>query len=115
KNVLAGYQACFMFQVRPNPYFGACDPSRGQTGHTGGMNVCLGDGSVRFVGQGITQATWSNACDPRDGNVLGNDWRTSRVAARARVATLGREQIMRVNRLMAPGRAGRLLVGAVLV
>ena len=28
----------------------------------------------RFVGQGITQATWSNACDPRDGNPLGSDW-----------------------------------------
>jgi prepilin-type N-terminal cleavage/methylation domain-containing protein len=74
KNTLAGYNACFTFQVRPTPYFGACDPSRGQSSHTAGMNVGLGDGSVRFVNQSISAITWANACDPRDGNVLGSDW-----------------------------------------
>src|SRR4051794_9927032 len=73
KNVNPGYAACFLFQVRPIQ-FGTCDPSRGQSGHSGGTNVGLGDASVRFVSQGVTQATWSNACDPRDGNVLGSDW-----------------------------------------
>jgi prepilin-type processing-associated H-X9-DG protein len=51
-----------------------CDPSRGQSGHTNGTNVGLGDGSVRFISQGITAVTWARACDPRDGNALGLDW-----------------------------------------
>jgi prepilin-type N-terminal cleavage/methylation domain-containing protein len=74
KNVNPGYAPCFLFQVRPTPYFGACDPSRGQSSHTAGMNVGLGDGSVRFVSQGISATTWAIACDPRDGMPLGSDW-----------------------------------------
>jgi prepilin-type N-terminal cleavage/methylation domain-containing protein len=73
KNVNAGYAPCFMFQVRPIP-FGGCDPSRAQSSHTNGMVVGLADGSVRFVTQSISPTTWANACDPRDGNVLGSDW-----------------------------------------
>jgi hypothetical protein len=38
------------------------------------MNVCLGDGSVRWLSASMSPATWSNACDPRDGSVLGSDW-----------------------------------------
>ncbi|HEV3386871.1 MAG TPA: DUF1559 domain-containing protein [Gemmata sp.] len=74
KQVNYGYAACFMFQVQPLPYYGACDPSRGQSSHIAGMNCGLGDGSVRFVSQGISATTWANACDPRDGNPLGSDW-----------------------------------------
>lgn len=73
KETRPGYAPCYLFQVRPQP-FTNCDPSRGQSGHTDGTNVALGDGSVRFVSQGISTATWANACDPRDGNVLGSDW-----------------------------------------
>jgi hypothetical protein len=73
KNVNTGYAACFTFQVRPIP-FGGCDPSRGQSSHTGGMVVGLGDGSVRFVAPSISPATWALACDPRDGNPPGSDW-----------------------------------------
>lgn len=73
KNVNSGYAPCNTFQVRPIP-FGGCDPSRGQSSHTGGMVCGVGDGSVRFVSQSISAVTWANACDPRDGNPLGSDW-----------------------------------------
>jgi type II secretory pathway pseudopilin PulG len=73
KNTNPGYAPCFMFQVQPVA-FGTCDPSRNNSPHTAGMNCCLGDGSVRFLTQGISASTWANACDPRDGNPLGSDW-----------------------------------------
>jgi prepilin-type N-terminal cleavage/methylation domain-containing protein len=73
KNVNPGYAPCLMFQVQPVP-LGGCDPSRAQSGHTSGMNVGLGDGSVRFVSQGVSAATWAIVCDPRDGNTPGSDW-----------------------------------------
>ena len=67
KETQPGYAACYTFQVGPSPFVN-CDPSRAQSGHTGGMNVGVGDGSVRFVAQGISPSTWAFACDPRDGN-----------------------------------------------
>jgi prepilin-type N-terminal cleavage/methylation domain-containing protein/prepilin-type processing-associated H-X9-DG protein len=42
--------------------------------HSGGINVAMGDGSVRFANQGISPATWFAACTPSGGEVLGNDW-----------------------------------------
>jgi prepilin-type N-terminal cleavage/methylation domain-containing protein/prepilin-type processing-associated H-X9-DG protein len=73
KSTNAGYGACNTFQVQPVP-FGTCDPSRGQSAHTGGMNIGLGDGSVRFVAASISANTWAYVCDPRDGNVPGGNW-----------------------------------------
>ncbi len=68
-----GYTQCLKFQVQPMWNKG-CDPARAQSGHTGGINVCLGDGSVRFVGGSISPATWALACNPADGLVLPGDW-----------------------------------------
>jgi prepilin-type N-terminal cleavage/methylation domain-containing protein len=45
-----------------------------QTGHTGGMVVTMGDGSVRLVSAGISQHTWQLANYPFDGAVLPPDW-----------------------------------------
>jgi prepilin-type N-terminal cleavage/methylation domain-containing protein/prepilin-type processing-associated H-X9-DG protein len=42
--------------------------------HTGGINVGMGDGSVRLVAQGISGSTWFYACTPQGGEVLGADW-----------------------------------------
>jgi prepilin-type N-terminal cleavage/methylation domain-containing protein/prepilin-type processing-associated H-X9-DG protein len=42
--------------------------------HSSGMNVALGDGSVRFLSASISGVTWWNAIVPNDGNVLGSDW-----------------------------------------
>src|SRR5205814_5583572 len=42
--------------------------------HTGGINAALGDGSVRFVSQGVSGNTWFAATTPSGGEVLGSDW-----------------------------------------
>jgi len=42
--------------------------------HGSSMVVGMGDGSVRGVSSGVSVSTWVNACNPRDGNVLGSDW-----------------------------------------
>jgi prepilin-type N-terminal cleavage/methylation domain-containing protein len=52
----------------------ACNWYVTQSGHTGTMSVCMGDGSVRGVGSTVTLQTWLNACRPNDGNILGSDW-----------------------------------------
>jgi prepilin-type N-terminal cleavage/methylation domain-containing protein len=72
----------YMFQANPLPkdYFSCpagvecCNNWTAQAGHTGGMNVGLGDGSVRFVSRALSQATWTSALLPSDGNPLGSDW-----------------------------------------
>jgi prepilin-type N-terminal cleavage/methylation domain-containing protein len=68
-----GYPPCYLFQIRPDWIHG-CDSSRAQSPHVGGITVCMGDGSVRFVTAGISGTTWAQACDPRDGEPLGSDW-----------------------------------------
>jgi prepilin-type processing-associated H-X9-DG protein len=61
-----------LFQTSPKVL--DCDNWRAQSGHSGGMNVGLGDGSVRFVSGSVSPATWTAVLLPRDGAVPGNDW-----------------------------------------
>jgi prepilin-type processing-associated H-X9-DG protein len=42
--------------------------------HSGGINVGMGDGSVRFVNGGVSGVTWFAATTPAGGEVLGSDW-----------------------------------------
>ncbi len=39
-----------------------------------GMNVCLGDGSVRFLSDSIAPATWWALCTPAAGDIPASDW-----------------------------------------
>ena len=73
KTILGYPSSVAQFQVRPN-WMTECDSSKAQSAHTGGMNVALADGSVRTLSGNISNVTWTRAVDPRDGNVLGNDW-----------------------------------------
>jgi prepilin-type N-terminal cleavage/methylation domain-containing protein len=60
------------FQAGPSAQ--ACNWYVTQGGHSGTMQVGLGDGSVRGVSSSVTVQTWINACTPTDGNPLGSDW-----------------------------------------
>src|SRR5262249_50547181 len=62
------------FLLQPNPYLGNCDPNRASTGHTGGMQVGLGDGSVRSLAASISGTTWWAALTPNKGDLLSGDW-----------------------------------------
>jgi prepilin-type N-terminal cleavage/methylation domain-containing protein/prepilin-type processing-associated H-X9-DG protein len=54
---------------RPNCYgdFASSD-------HTAGLNVAMGDGSVRFVSGSISTYTWWAALTPSGGETLGSNW-----------------------------------------
>lgn len=73
KNGVSNYAACGMFQVQPLAY-STCDYQRASSPHPSGINVGLGDGSIRFVSASLNSTTWAQACDPRDGSVLGSNW-----------------------------------------
>ncbi len=61
-----------LFQTNPLP--ADCINWRAQSGHSGGMNVGLADGAVRFLRGSISQTTWSRMMLPTDGLVVGEDW-----------------------------------------
>jgi type II secretory pathway pseudopilin PulG len=67
-----GSIAGLTFQVRPS--LAACDPRLAQTPHAGGMVVALGDGSVRILAGGMSEATYWAAVTPAGGETLGPDW-----------------------------------------
>jgi len=60
------------FQAGPSAQ--ACNWYVTQGGHTGTMQACLGDGSVRGMSNSISVGTWNAACNPNDGQALGSDW-----------------------------------------
>ena len=60
-------------QNSPN-FVTTCNPLTVQSNHTGGLNVCMGDGSVHFIVTSVTQNTWAAANDLRDGTVVGSDF-----------------------------------------
>jgi prepilin-type N-terminal cleavage/methylation domain-containing protein len=62
------------FQVQPTPFIGNCDPTLASSPHSGGIQVGMMDGSVRFLSASITGQTWWAACTPAGGEILGDDW-----------------------------------------
>jgi prepilin-type N-terminal cleavage/methylation domain-containing protein len=65
-----------LFQADPEPTTngGPCNPRLAQSQHTAGMNVCLADGSVRFLNGGMTGATWWALCTPAGSDQPGPDF-----------------------------------------
>jgi hypothetical protein len=62
----APYAACMPFQTAPDALL-ECDARRAQTPHHSGMNVGVGDGSVRNILSAVDSRVWARLCDPRDG------------------------------------------------
>jgi prepilin-type N-terminal cleavage/methylation domain-containing protein len=59
-------------QAKPSQ--NTCDATVPNGFASGGCQVALADGSVKFVTQGITPATWDAAVTPNGGEVLSNGW-----------------------------------------
>jgi prepilin-type N-terminal cleavage/methylation domain-containing protein len=63
-----------MFQVRPNPYAGNCDPWLPSTSHNSGIMVGLCDSHVRAVSAGVSPTTWWYLNTPGGQEVLPDDY-----------------------------------------
>jgi prepilin-type N-terminal cleavage/methylation domain-containing protein/prepilin-type processing-associated H-X9-DG protein len=63
-----------LFQLRPQPFLGACDWTRASTGHSGGIQVGMADGSVRPVSPSISYIAWWFAFTPGAGEPLPSNW-----------------------------------------
>jgi prepilin-type N-terminal cleavage/methylation domain-containing protein len=50
------------------------NPAQFQSMHTGLINVCMMDGSVRTVTSGVSQYSWNLALQPADGQVFDSTW-----------------------------------------
>ena len=68
--------AATKFQVNPtwNTASGTGDYRLASSVGSGGILVCMGDGSVRSVAAGVSGTTWFAAMTPTGGEVLGSDW-----------------------------------------
>jgi prepilin-type N-terminal cleavage/methylation domain-containing protein len=67
------------FQIQPlsngnGPSPAYCDARLSQTPHTGGMQICLGDASVRALNSAVSGTTYYYACTPQGGESLPGDW-----------------------------------------
>jgi len=68
--------ASLFFVNPPTPWWKNpnCNERKASSFHTSGINVSLGDGSVRLLSVGMSPQTWWSACTPAGGEVLGSDW-----------------------------------------
>jgi prepilin-type N-terminal cleavage/methylation domain-containing protein len=62
------------WQQNPTPWQTNCNPLYASSPHTGGMNASIGDGSVRFLAQGMSGTTFWIAMVPNDGLPMPPDW-----------------------------------------
>ena len=68
-----GFSPCWKFQVTPG-WDQDCDTRVAQSPHTGGIHVCMGDASVRFLSDGVEDLVWQRLCDRRDSEVISGDF-----------------------------------------
>jgi len=71
-NEPTGPAAIFQNNCKGTP--SSCDGNRASSPHTGGINVAMGDGSVRFVSASVSPTTWWSAMTPSGGEVIPGNW-----------------------------------------
>lgn len=75
-----GVNAMFMVQpqygcANTNQGTGYCgDGNKANSPHVGGITTAMGDGSVRFTNQSVSNLTWWRALTPNANDILGSDW-----------------------------------------
>jgi prepilin-type processing-associated H-X9-DG protein len=66
-------QSPLLWQQQPE-HLTNCNSYVYNSPHTGGMNVALADGHVRFLAPGLSATTWARALSPNDGQPMPSDW-----------------------------------------
>jgi prepilin-type N-terminal cleavage/methylation domain-containing protein/prepilin-type processing-associated H-X9-DG protein len=63
-------------QIRPagSGQGASCNGGIASSPHTGGINVAMADGSVRFISGSVSSATWWAALTPAGSDVPGSNW-----------------------------------------
>jgi prepilin-type N-terminal cleavage/methylation domain-containing protein len=75
QSLFPNYPWSYAVLFQPRPTVKTCDPTRLQSFAVGGIQVALGDGSVKNIADSVSQLTWGLAIDPGDGLAFtGNDW-----------------------------------------
>lgn len=62
------------FKYMPLPSAANCEPLRTQSLHSSGMNVLMGDASVKLVAPQVSLTSWNAAITPNGGDVVSGDW-----------------------------------------
>jgi prepilin-type N-terminal cleavage/methylation domain-containing protein len=68
----AYFYTYYLPEWKPTP--NNCTYYRAQSTTSGGILVAMCDASVRIIGTGVSQATWSALGTPNSGDMPGNDW-----------------------------------------
>jgi prepilin-type N-terminal cleavage/methylation domain-containing protein len=72
QNWLTAINSSPPYQVKPAPASALETQAQGMS--SGGLQVCMGDVSVRTCGSSISGATWYAANTPSNNDLLGSDW-----------------------------------------
>jgi prepilin-type N-terminal cleavage/methylation domain-containing protein/prepilin-type processing-associated H-X9-DG protein len=69
--VLANSPQSGFYTFQSQPQAVSCDPRYASTPHSSGINVCMGDGSVKLISSGISPATWQAIMTPSPLSLIG--------------------------------------------
>jgi len=64
----------YFIKFQAQPPINACDQFTTQAPHASGMNVLMGDASVKVVSPSVSGVTWHAAITPSAQDTVGNDW-----------------------------------------
>jgi prepilin-type processing-associated H-X9-DG protein len=70
--MVTGPASVFQPNVHGDP--AVCNGGRASSPHSGGINVAMGDGSVRFIRDSSDPNVWWALATPSAGDVTGGDW-----------------------------------------